>query len=108
MRYIAALALVVFFGLGLTPEHAQCFHEPHQDNPRPWMQGHIEVGCNRSGQQPEGDDSKEWKACSCHHTRKEGGSCEDETQGRNWDASCSTRCSPKRCLCERNRVCETE
>lgn len=108
MRALAALAFVALLAVGLTPEHAQCFHEPHsQDNPRPWMQGTIEIGCNRSGQQPEGDTSKEWKACACHHTQKEGGSCDDETQGRKWDPQCATRCSPKRCQCQKNPHCDT-
>jgi hypothetical protein len=118
MRFLAALGLVLVLGVGLTPEHAQCFHEPHaqplrfgvraQDDPRPWMRGTIEVGCNRTGVQPKGDTSTEFKACSCHHREKAGGSCEDETQGRAWDPSCSTRCSPRRCTCEPNKRCSTE
>jgi hypothetical protein len=108
MRTLLAISLFAFLSIGLTPPNAQCFHEPHsQDDPRPWMRGTIEVGCNRSGVQPAGDNSTEWKACSCHHKAKAGGSCEDETQGREWDATCSTRCSPKRCQCEPNKRCST-
>jgi hypothetical protein len=100
MRYLAVCLFVALLSVGLTPEHAACFHEPHQDNPRPWMQGHIEIGCNRSGVQPAGDMSTEFKACSCHHRCKENPDRNDETQGRIWDgARCETRCSPKRCQC---------
>jgi hypothetical protein len=113
MRLATALLLVLFAG-GVGPSTAfpQCFHVgavKAQENPRPWMQGTQEIGCSRDGVKPRDQaEHVEWHACACHHTKKAGGSCDDETQGRQWDPSCSTRCSPRRCLCERNRDCETE
>lgn len=123
MRYASALLLVLFAGgVGPTTAFPQCFHtgsggpllardvSPEQDeNPRPWMQGTQEIGCSRDGVKPRDQgEHVEWKACACHHTKKAGGSCDDETQGRSWDPKCSTRCSPRHCRCEKNRECETE
>jgi hypothetical protein len=67
---------------------------------KPWMCGVTEIGCSRTGHQPAGDDAKEFYACSCKHTCNKEGSRDDETQSRNWDRACKTRCSPSHCHCE--------
>lgn len=106
MRFAAAFLLVfVAGGIGPSTGFPQCFHvvAAQEDEPKPWMQGTVEIGCSRNGRKP-GDqgESVQWKSCSCHHQKNPNGQCGDETDGRRWDPKCETRCSPKRCRCAPN------
>lgn len=71
--------------------------------PRPWMQGTVEIACSRDGEPWSGDPSaKEWHACECQHTCvKEGEEYAhtEETGRRRWDARCEARCKPSHCHC---------
>lgn len=75
------------------------------DPDRPWMRGTVEKACSHTGEKWQGDETADWSACDCKHTCAKDDPSTEETQGRRWDASCATRCSPRHCHCR--NPCET-
>lgn len=99
---IRAFLLALVFGLLVQQEPPP----PCDNAERPWMCGAVEHYCSRDGETfgPQ-DDAKHRHACECKHACDPNGPQAAETNGRRWDAQCSTRCSPKNCKCP--NPCET-
>lgn len=91
-------ALVLVVSLGLTSQDPAP-PPPCTNEAQPWMCGAVEHLCSRDGQRVGPDDEARHRhACECRHACAPEGEHE-ETQGRVWDRSCSTRCSPRNCRC---------
>lgn len=90
-------ALVFLLTLTAAGQSGSCPDCP--DPSRPWMRGVVEIACSMDGHRIAGDETREWRACACQHRCDPADGRADETDGRAWDASCKTRCSPSHCHC---------
>jgi hypothetical protein len=104
-RALAAVALVLLLGVGLRPEHAQCFLTDTQGSPQPpmcdrpdsWNCGTVEHACSRTGHKVQGDDTENWHACACQQKCLNDGS-RDNSPG-SWQKRCKARCRQDHCHC---------